>query len=141
MKSIKVYKHFVLLNILQVIDKELQFDEAIRACKLCKTLTKQRLHYFVAKEMERRRKDSCEQPREGRILVTTERNTSHQEADNTTSVTVTSPLTSTTSKISTRPCTPRPRKKSRRLPRQASEARLDTKEVRDDLRKWYSSAF
>ena len=75
------------------------------------------------------------------IVVTTERNASHQEADNTTSVTVTSPLTSTTSKESTRPCTPRPRKKSRRSPRQASEARLDAKEVRDDLRKRYSSAF
>ena len=40
----------------EVLDKQLQFDEAIRACSLHKSLTKQRLHYFVAQELKRRQK-------------------------------------------------------------------------------------
>ncbi len=47
-----VYEQLLLLNISQVFDKDLQFDEAIRACKLQKTLTKQRLHYFVTKKKQ-----------------------------------------------------------------------------------------
>jgi hypothetical protein len=49
-----VYQQLLLLNISQVFDKDLQFNEAIWACKLQKTLTKQRLHYFVTKEEGKR---------------------------------------------------------------------------------------
>jgi hypothetical protein len=37
-----------------VIDKDLQYDESIWACRLFDTLTKQTLRYHVRKELERR---------------------------------------------------------------------------------------
>jgi hypothetical protein len=44
------------MNKFEVLDRQLQFDEAIRACCLQKSLTKQRHHYYVAQELKRRQK-------------------------------------------------------------------------------------
>jgi len=41
-------------NSLQVIDKDLLYDEAIWACRLFDTVTRQTLRYHVRKELERR---------------------------------------------------------------------------------------
>jgi hypothetical protein len=49
----------------EVIDNKLQFDEAVWACRLHKSINKQRLHYQVAKELERRQKLAKEEPKVG----------------------------------------------------------------------------
>ena len=124
-----------------MIDKELALDEAIRACRLCTTLTKQRLHYYVTREEERRKVEGvCSSntgTREGMVVVA--------DGDNTT----TSPVTTSTATSTTTALAPPSnnnsmrgqQRRSRRSPRQASEARLDAKIGREDLSKRYNRAF
>ena len=130
----------VLLNISQVIEKDLQFDEAIRACKLQRTLTKQRLHYFVTKEEKRRKKvvlgvhSSTTGSREGMVLMVA-------DGDDT----ATSPLTSSSSTgatVTTAAAFERGtrQRRSRRSPRQANGVKLDAKIASDDLNNRYSLA-
>ena len=134
------YSHFVLLLFLpQVLDNRLQYSHAINALCLQGSLTKQRLHYFVSLERERRIKNSVPD------VISTSTNTTR---DDSTQHTETSPLTITTDAGSKSTSTttssgfgsPR-RRKSRRSPRQASIARLDAKAKRDAERRRYSTAF
>ena len=137
------YSHFVLLLFSpQVLDNRLQYSHAINALCLQGSLTKQRLHYFVSLERERRIKNSVPD------VISTSTNTTR---DDSTLHTETSPLTittdarsrsttSTTTSTSSSIGSPR-RRKSRRSLRQASIARLDAKAKRDAERRRYSTAF
>ncbi len=126
--SFVVYTEFVLINFSQVLDKStLHLDEALRVCKL-KAVNVQTLHYRVQKE--RRNEDELE--REGMTVIV--------PADKETATTGTSSLTALTDteQASTIATT---RKKSRKSPRQACEARLHAKVERDDLDQCYKMAF
>ena len=149
----------------EVIDNRIQLDQAIWACRLQESLSKQRLHYFVAKERDRRQKAiedanvRCLIPgptssRAGMIVDMIPRPPAPKpggvEEDN---VTVTSPLTSsgmtTTSTVfedDVSPAANREKqtskiKKTRKSRKQASEARIEEKKARDSLNQRYSVAF
>jgi hypothetical protein len=125
---------------------------------LQESLTRQRLHYYLSKEVKRREKT---RPAPVLPAVVVARNIIDVDGeDNATSATEISPLTTatidgsttTSSKSSSSasqlpsvsPCQTvgrRPRRRSRKSSRQASEARLDDKMRREEVRRQYSLAF
>ena len=61
----KILLTFCTAIFFEIIDNKLQFDEAIRACRLHESVNKQRLHYQVLRELERRQTFVKEEAKEG----------------------------------------------------------------------------
>ena len=151
--SFVVYTKYVLINFSQVIDKELPYEMAISACKLTGIINPHALAYRVRKERKRKSEELWPIPPalEGFTVVTT---LMEDDDDKETATTgEVSPLTgatdaselsgaaSTTTGATTTLNSSRVRKKSRRSPRQAGEARLDAKLEREELNHRYKAAF
>ena len=151
--SFVVYTKYVLINFSQVIDKELPYKMAISACELTGIINPHALSYHVRKERKRKSEESRPIPPalEGFTVVTTLMEEDDDEATATTGEV--SPLTeatdaselsgaaSTTTGATTTLNSGRVKKKSRRSPRQAGEARLDAKLEREELNHRYKEAF
>jgi hypothetical protein len=143
-----MYTDFELIIFSQVIDKELQLDEAIRACRLDTITTAQALNYHVRKELKRRSEEwenaVFPPPREGMTVAVPAAGDVLDDDEETSARSGTSPLTATNSGSTEQTSfttTSVSKKKSRRSPRQACEARLDAKVEREELGRRYKAAF
>ena len=151
--SFVVYSKYVLINFSQVVDEELPYEMAISACELTGVIKPHALAYHVRKERKRKSKESRPIPPalEGFTAVTTLMEDDEDEETATTGEV--SPLTgatdaselsgaaSTTTGTTTTLNSGRVRKKkSRRSPGHAGEARLDAKLESEELDHRYKAA-
>lgn len=134
-----------------MIDKDLQYDEAIWACRLFDTLTRQTLRYHVRKELERRMMQTQEENhgKVGMYIAICERDEEEEDTCNGRSFAteeVVSPLTtpttnSTSIEGSSNDTSASGRSKIRKTPKQASQDRIDAKAASSESYKRYSAAF
>ena len=138
-------------NSLQVIDKDLLYDEAIWACRLFDTVTRQTLRYHVRKELERRMMQKQEENgKVGMYIAIGKRD--EEEVDTCNGGTdatweqvspLTTPTTNSTSTEGSRSLSTSAsgRIKIRKTPKQANQERFDAKAASAEFYKRYSAAF
>ena len=138
-----------------MIDKDLLYDEAIWACRLFDTLTRQTLRYHVRKELERRMMQTQEENEKvGMYVAIRKRDEEEVDACNERTVTteelVVSPLTTPTtyytssaegSSSNVTSASSSGRSEIRKTPKQATQDRIDAKAASSEFYKRYSAAF
>ena len=136
-----------------MIDKDLKYDEAIWACCLFDTLTKQTLRYHVRKELERRmRQAHKENAKVGMYVAICDRDEEEVETCNGQTIATeedpVSPLTTPTTNSfmssegsSNVSSASGGRSRIRKTPKQATQDRIDTKAASSKFSKRYSAAF
>ena len=136
---------------MQVIDKDLLYDEAIWACRLFDTVTRQTLRYHVRKELERRMMQKQEENgKVGMYVAIGKRD--EEEVDTCNGGTdateeqvspLTTPTTNSTSTEGSRSLSTsaNERSKIRKTPKQANQERINAKAASAEFYKRYSAAF